>query len=165
MIRCDDYIANQNSEPTAHTMSKRTLRQQEQAAKVAAHVAGLMFSFFQAEMPLIIRHTSEKHLSTVHLWLLCLLYEVPSKATLHMGEIAARLGYTKPSITGMVDVLEAHGFVIREFSPDDRRKVFISITEEGKKLVNGLHERMLNFVSTKAKTIPAPMRKKLAAAS
>jgi DNA-binding MarR family transcriptional regulator len=46
------------------------------------------------------------------------------------GELAKATGLTTASITGVVDRLEAAGFVSRERDPADRRRVVVAITLE-----------------------------------
>ena len=50
---------------------------------------------------------------------------------LPLCEIGRRLIRSAPNITGLVDRLEADGFVRREPDPDDRRRVMAAITEVG----------------------------------
>ncbi len=46
-------------------------------------------------------------------------------APLTAGELATHLGLTSGAVTGLVDRLEAGGWVRRERDPDDRRRVFV----------------------------------------
>ncbi|GGE35210.1 MarR family transcriptional regulator [Pullulanibacillus camelliae] len=50
--------------------------------------------------------------------------------------IAKRLGITRASATSLIDWLEKRRLVIRNHSAQDRRKVFVSITEEGRTFVD-----------------------------
>jgi DNA-binding MarR family transcriptional regulator len=50
--------------------------------------------------------------------------------SLTAGELAKATGLTTASITGVVDRLEAAGFVTRERDPEDRRRVVVSIVLE-----------------------------------
>lgn len=50
---------------------------------------------------------------------------------LPMRAIAERLGCDPSNITGVVDRMEAHGFVRREVNPADRRVKNVVATEEG----------------------------------
>jgi DNA-binding MarR family transcriptional regulator len=52
------------------------------------------------------------------------------------GEIAERMIQLVPAITTLVDHLEQLGHVVRERCTDDRRVVYVSITKQGKKLVD-----------------------------
>jgi DNA-binding MarR family transcriptional regulator len=49
------------------------------------------------------------------------------------GEIAAWLHMSASGITGRLDALERRGFIRRLPSPDDRRKVIVELTEEGRR--------------------------------
>jgi DNA-binding MarR family transcriptional regulator len=50
---------------------------------------------------------------------------------LTMGELAARLGVTEKTITGLVDRLEAAGYLARERDASDRRVVRARLTGHG----------------------------------
>jgi len=50
---------------------------------------------------------------------------------LTMGELAARLGVTEKTITGLVDRLETAGYLARERDAADRRVVRARLTEHG----------------------------------
>ena len=54
----------------------------------------------------------------------------------HLGpstqqELAATLKVSPRNITGLVDALEAGGFVIRRSHPRDRRAILVTLTEQG----------------------------------
>jgi DNA-binding MarR family transcriptional regulator len=73
---------------------------------------------------------------------------------LPMVEIASRTVKVVPGITGLIDRLEAGGFVKRERSTEDRRVVFVSITERALEILAQLDEpvkafekRLLGFLS------------------
>ncbi len=46
-------------------------------------------------------------------------------------DLAASLGCTRPTMTGIVDTLEKNGLVIRMPNPDDRRSLLVTLTEKG----------------------------------
>ncbi len=52
-----------------------------------------------------------------------------------LGEVAENLGLTPPSACTHVDVLESRGMVTRESSPEDRRRLVLKITPEGRQAV------------------------------
>ncbi len=69
-------------------------------------------------------------------------------------DVAARTITVVPGLTGLLDRLEAAQFVRRERSAEDRREVFVSITEQGARLlaqldgpVMALHRRILGHLS------------------
>jgi DNA-binding MarR family transcriptional regulator len=49
-------------------------------------------------------------------------------------DLAATLGCTRPTMTGIVDTLEKNGLVTRQPNPDDRRSLLVTLTEKGKTL-------------------------------
>ena len=49
-------------------------------------------------------------------------------------DLAAAIGCTRPTMTGVVDTLEKNGLVRREPNPLDRRSVLVTLTEMGKNL-------------------------------
>ena len=51
---------------------------------------------------------------------------------LYVTEIVDMLGITKPQMTSLIDKLIFMGYVNRTNDINDRRKIFISLTEEGK---------------------------------
>ena len=61
-----------------------------------------------------------------------------------MSEIAARMRHTTAAATGLVDRLEALGYVARAHSTDDRRKVHVRITACGSALVARIKEDMIH---------------------
>ena len=55
-------------------------------------------------------------------------------------EIAERMGQVVPAITGLVDRLEKQELVTRERCTEDRRVVFVQLTEKAKRLLKKLDE-------------------------
>ena len=62
---------------------------------------------------------------------------------LPMLEIANRTVKVVPGITGLIDRLEAAGFVRRERSTADRRVIFVSITEKALEVLARLDEPLV----------------------
>lgn len=56
-----------------------------------------------------------------------------------MSELADLSDLSSAHLTGIVDRLEARGFVKRERSDEDRRVVMVSLTDEGLKAVRCVH--------------------------
>lgn len=59
---------------------------------------------------------------------------------LRMADIACRLDVVPRSATSVVDGLEAAGLVARRPDPHDRRSVLVALTDEGRRLLDGLDE-------------------------
>ena len=51
---------------------------------------------------------------------------------LTMSEASRRMMVTNGAITGLVDKLAGEGFVAREGHPEDRRAIFVRLTEDGR---------------------------------
>jgi DNA-binding MarR family transcriptional regulator len=52
-----------------------------------------------------------------------------------MGELAAAEKMQPPSMTRIVNGLEARGFVARRPHPDDRRQCLVTLSDEGRKIL------------------------------
>jgi DNA-binding MarR family transcriptional regulator len=50
---------------------------------------------------------------------------------LRLGELSQRMMVTNGNVTGLVDKLVEHGFVVREASPNDRRAMNVRMTKAG----------------------------------
>jgi DNA-binding MarR family transcriptional regulator len=57
---------------------------------------------------------------------------------LRMADLAAQLDVVPRSVTTMVDALESAGFVARHADPGDRRSVHVTLSEEGRLLIDRL---------------------------
>jgi DNA-binding MarR family transcriptional regulator len=53
-------------------------------------------------------------------------------------ELSESLQCTPRNVTGLVDALEASGFVTREPHPTDRRAVLVDLTRKGRRVARGL---------------------------
>jgi DNA-binding MarR family transcriptional regulator len=64
-------------------------------------------------------------------------------------EIASRTVTVVPGITGLIDRLETAGFVTRMRCEEDRRVVYVALTEQGKKTLGALdlHRTLLRRLS------------------
>lgn len=62
------------------------------------------------------------------------------------SELARRVSLSQPTITGILDRLEARGLVARERNPEDKRRVHVWLTERGLEAVSiapqPLHARL-----------------------
>src|SRR5438067_2269035 len=82
------------------------------------------------------REWLEIDLTTSQLKVLFLLYSAGSAS---MGQLAASLGVTLSTVTGIVDRLVEHGMVVREEDPHDRRLVVCRLTSEGAAIAERLY--------------------------
>ena len=70
-----------------------------------------------------------------------LLFGLREHKLMSGGELACVAGLSAATTTQMLDALEAAGLVVRERSPEDRRKVLTSLTARGSELVEERHAR------------------------
>lgn len=71
---------------------------------------------------------------------LFLLGSLAVDGAMTMSEIASRMGHSTAAATGLVDRLQRLGYVERSHAEDDRRKILVAVTEEGRKLVATIRE-------------------------
>lgn len=95
-------------------------------AQLVEQVLGLRSELYRSLRPA--REWLEIDLTTSQLKVLFLLYSAESAS---MGQLAASLGVTLSTVTGIVDRLVEHGMVMREEDPHDRRLVVCRPTQEG----------------------------------
>ena len=67
---------------------------------------------------------------------LAVLHVVQANPGQSVAPIAETLSIQKPAVTRAIDALEAQGLVRRARSPSDRREIAVSITIEGRDLLN-----------------------------
>lgn len=60
-----------------------------------------------------------------------------------LGQLSEGLSRARCTVTGLVDRLEAKGLVRRKRSRGDRRVVYVSLTEKGRKLAEDLKEKVV----------------------
>jgi len=60
------------------------------------------------------------------------------------GHLARHLGQETQSITGLIDRLESRGWIVRQRTLVDRRKVVLEVTDEGRRLLRVFMPAMRN---------------------
>ena len=68
------------------------------------------------------------------------IYLVLAAGQLRMSELAARLGITSSTATGIVDNLVVNGLLVRHEDPSDRRQVVVSATPDAEATVERFRE-------------------------
>jgi DNA-binding MarR family transcriptional regulator len=68
------------------------------------------------------------------------LYVVGAAGRLHMSELAARLGVSLSTVSGLVDRLVDQGLLDRWDDPADRRQVLVSLTSTGTGFIDRFRE-------------------------
>lgn len=68
------------------------------------------------------------------------------EAGLSMSELSGLLSATRPAATQLVDRLEAKGVACRVAAKDDRRRVYVILTEKGKEVYESYKNNGLEFL-------------------
>ncbi|HLR93190.1 MAG TPA: MarR family transcriptional regulator, partial [Jiangellaceae bacterium] len=68
-----------------------------------------------------------------------LLVTVSETEPARMGKLAADLGVSARSVTGMVDALERQGLLVRQSDPQDRRATLLRLTEDSRARMSQLN--------------------------
>jgi DNA-binding MarR family transcriptional regulator len=74
-------------------------------------------------------------LNTSALQALC---DLGASESIVMTHLARRLGISSAAITGMIDSLEKSQFVVRQNSRTDRRKIWITLTDLGRRALSDI---------------------------
>lgn len=82
-----------------------------------------------------------------------LLAHIASHEGLSMSDIAERMSHSTAAATGLVDRLENLGYVQREPSANDRRKVLVKITDKGISLVDAIRRDIIRNLKIVMKTL------------
>lgn len=82
-----------------------------------------------------------------------LLY-VAQKGPQKMSELAEVFSMTKSNITFLVDNLEKNGFVERERSNEDRRVIYIRLTDRGRDIYRQILDDFAKLIDKVASQIP-----------
>ena len=64
----------------------------------------------------------------------------------NLGNIMRITGLTSAGASLFVDKLVNEGILVRQDDPDDRRNIIISVSEEGRRLLNEIDERLNSFI-------------------
>jgi DNA-binding MarR family transcriptional regulator len=83
---------------------------------------------------------------------------------LTLGELADREGVAPPSVTKLVNRLEADGLVDRRPCTDDRRVARVAVTASGRELVEETRQRRTSWLAGRIAELDDEQRLRLAAA-
>ena len=75
--------------------------------------------------------------------------------------IAERLLVTTASVTSLVDTLERRGFVARSPDPGDRRKILVTLTADGQRVVDEFLPQVVAVQTALLAGLPEPRRREL----
>ncbi|OMQ45578.1 MarR family transcriptional regulator [Ensifer sp. 1H6] len=78
--------------------------------------------------------------------LLFLLHQLPQGLSPY--ELADRAGVTRATVTGLLDGLERDGFLARQQSKDDRRKVLVQLSPKGENAARELFDTHTRWIAS-----------------
>jgi len=90
-----------------------------------------------------------------------LLALVQARQGLSLRELASEEGISAPSLSGHVDRLEAAGLLRRLRSSDDRRRVGLELTAEGRALLKRVRARRTSWLAERLDTLTDAEREQL----
>ena len=64
----------------------------------------------------------------------------------HPSDLCEKMKVSLPRITNILNDMETKGLIKREISPDDRRKIIVTLTDEGRKAIEERRTRNENEV-------------------
>lgn len=77
-----------------------------------------------------------------------LLTYLDNEDFLTMSSIAKKMGHSTAAATGMVDKLEEMGYIARTQAANDRRKIMVQITSDGKELVARMRQNIAHDLAS-----------------
>jgi DNA-binding MarR family transcriptional regulator len=80
-----------------------------------------------------------------------LLVAIKYKPGIGVRELAARERVSPPALSNHIDRLEREGLVVRTPSPSDRRRVGLTLTEDGQRILRKVRSRRTAWLVTRLK--------------
>jgi DNA-binding MarR family transcriptional regulator len=84
-----------------------------------------------------------------------LLWLVKRSPGMSLAELASEEGISAPALSGHVDRLERAGLLERVRSSDDRRRVGLTLTSEGERLMRRIRARRTTWLADRLKSLDA----------
>ncbi len=74
-----------------------------------------------------------------------LLFLISQKQPVSSTDLAEELQISRSAVAQLLDVVDRHGFIVREPSTQDRRTTYISLSAAGQKKLSDLNERRMKI--------------------
>lgn len=132
-LNMDQQLPRLGIEPYLELMNKTTA---ENADRHSTHMGLLMLWLGDHILDVVDMDLSPFGITESKLDMLLLLTLHEGRELVTPSAIAERLGIRRASVTALLDWLEKRGLVFREQSPKDGRMIHVSITPEGRALVD-----------------------------
>lgn len=102
--------------------------------KNISYIANYLWQKSMENIDLVLTKEDKSRFNIVDYYYLTTIYHMSYPT---FGEVSEKLSLTKPAISAMVKRLAAIGFIEKCQSTSDKRIFHISVTEKGKKIVEG----------------------------
>jgi DNA-binding MarR family transcriptional regulator len=83
-------------------------------------------------------------------------------APVRIGELAARMAVSTPTVSHIIDALDEQGLIARRHDPQDRRVCLVGISPAGRELLAELRTRTTGFLADQIGRLPAEQQAALA---
>ncbi|MGE8206704.1 MarR family winged helix-turn-helix transcriptional regulator [Heyndrickxia sp. NPDC080065] len=90
---------------------------------------------------------SEQVLDNMSIEQFAILRNLYNRQPLRASELAEQLGVNKSAIVVKIEKLEKKGLIYRERDKEDRRNIYLYLSEEGKTVYEEVESKIENFVS------------------
>jgi DNA-binding MarR family transcriptional regulator len=118
--------------------------------------------------PILVRLARELRKESTHLGITggqaTLLWQIAEHPGIGLRALAELEGIRTPTVSGLVDRLERAGLLRRVRSQVDRRRVGLTITPAGRRLVVAVRERRTVWLAERLELLSAPERAAIASA-
>ena len=74
--------------------------------------------------------------------------EYPDRKGVKVSEIAKKLKISMPQVSRMLNTMEKKEYILRVMDPDDRRNVYVSITDKGIEQRNSIRNDLNDYLNT-----------------
>ena len=94
---------------------------------------------------------------------LCELLALEDSQAVTPSILAAHIGVSRPTVTGLIDGLVRQGYVARRTDADDRRSVTLTLTDSGRDFIGSLLPRQFGTMAGLVETLGPERRRQLRA--
>jgi len=70
-----------------------------------------------------------------------------------VSQMAEHLGVSLPAVSKLFDVMADRGFISRETPPEDRRRVLVTLTDEGVQAVERVHQASIRYLASRMESL------------
>lgn len=119
------------------------MEDQENKEKLLDELNSVLNAFFYSMKQMAHQIKCDLPLAEGQIFLLYLLRE---HGNYKVSELANRLGLTAGAVSAMTDKLIQFDLIQRERSEDDRRVVWISLTDKGKQVISEIQHNKFNLI-------------------